>query len=300
MKLISMQNMPTGGVERSVGHRPWGAIIMLATVLGGPIAALVMNVGGVTASISALPWWLWIIASPFVLIALLLWVVIVLGMWRSVTACFRRSNWVMKLTFGGLYLQFRSYLNHHFPDEVPTILYLPWADIAAAQESVVHTSEVDSDGHSGINAKRYLDLHLNRTDTEAIRQAIAAETARKQTTKGRSSMRFHHVPVQVPQQGVVRVEWRGRKVLKALKAHLTIRPKRHTGHGHASAVDDRAAVSDDREDQIIKLIEQGNRIAAIRTVRSLYGTSLTEARTFVDDLTQDRTKPELVTQSRVR
>lgn len=107
-------------------------------------------------------------------------------------------------------------------------------------------------------------------------------------------MRFHHVPVQVPQPGVVRVQWRGRKVLKVLQSHVTIRPKRHTGHGHddSSAADNRAAASDDREDQIIKLIEQGDRISAIRTARELYGTTLTEAHAFVDELTENRAQAE--------
>ena len=67
--------------------------------------------------------------------------------------------------------------------------------------------------------------------------------------------------------------WRGRKVLKALEHHLTIRPKRHTGHGHDDT-DALPAAADNREEQITTLIKQGNRIAAIRTTRILNSTSL--------------------------
>ena len=50
MKLISMQDLPAGGAERTFGYRPWGAFIMLAIVLGGPIVPAVMNVGDLTTS----------------------------------------------------------------------------------------------------------------------------------------------------------------------------------------------------------------------------------------------------------
>src|SRR5689334_7530610 len=35
---------------------------------------------------------------------------------RFITARFRPSNWLVRLTSDGLYIQFRSYLNYHLPE----------------------------------------------------------------------------------------------------------------------------------------------------------------------------------------
>jgi len=232
-----------------------------------------------------MPWWAWVVGSPIVLIVLLLWLVMLSAAWRSISACFRRSNWVMKVAFGGLYLKFRSYLNHHFADDGPTVVYLPWDDISTAQKIIERTSSVDSDGNAAITIRRYLDIRLKHNNTEALRQAVAKETARKPKKKVRSSFRFHHVPVQVPEPGVIRVEWRGRGMLKALQTKIEILPTRRTGCGIEDATDE-----SDTDSQIVKLIEQGQHMAAIRTVHSHYGMSLAEAKDFVDDLAQKQTQ----------
>lgn len=262
---------------------------MLAIVLAGPIVPAWALVG----EIMFLAWWIWGIAAPFALIALLLWLVVISALWRAVTACFRRSNWVMKLTFGGPYLKFRSYLNHHFPDDVPTVLYLRWADITAAQKSLVPARTRDSDGNPVTYDRPFLDLHLNRDVPEAIKQAIAAEASRQPPKKHGSSMRFHDTPVQVPEPGVVRVEWRGRKMLRALRRYVTIRPKRLV----TQPCDDKpvrrtsARSADHHKKQIVKLIQQVNCVADIQKAQDPNDTSPTEAASFVDDPVQNRTQP---------
>ncbi len=281
MKLISIGDLPHGGVAKSFGYRPWGALIMLAMVLACPAVPVVLVVEKVDIFGGGMPWWGWVLASPIGLVGLVIWVVVLGASWQAVGACFRRSNWVMRVAFEGLYLQFRSYLNHHFPEEGPTVVHLPWGDIAAVQRTVHRTLSVGNRGRSEMKMASYLDLHLTHTDTEPLRQAVAQEAARKPPKKGRTSSRFHHVPVQVPEPGVVRVEWRGRGMIKALQNRVPIRPRRRTGCGCGDSPG-----GDDVDGQIIDLIEQGRRMAAIRTVRHRYRMSLTEARDFVDDLVQ--------------
>ncbi len=285
MKLIELSDVPRRGMEKRFGHRPWGAFVMLMVTLACPAVPVVIWVEGGSPLGGDLPWWAWVVGSPVILIALLLWLVVLNACWRSVLACFRRSNWVMLVAFGGLYVKFRSYLNHHFPDNMPTVVYLPWDDISTAQKTIERTPSIDSDGNKQTRVHRYLDLRLKHNDTEALRQAVAEETARKPNKTGRSSIRFHHVPMQVPEPGVIRIEWRGRGMLKALRGKVKICPPRRTGRGIEDAAD-----GDDRDGLILKLIEQGSRMAAIRTVRGHYGVSLTEARGFVDDLSQEQTK----------
>ena len=283
MKLITHSDVPRDGIERSFGHRSWGAFVMLAIFLA-PVF-LPEHLGALAKEILDMPWWIWIVAGPILLIVFLIYLFILIAMWRYVTACFRRTNCVMKLSFEGVYLQFRSYLNHHFPDEGPTVVFLPWTEITACQKTIHHTKGTDSDGDTVTRAARYLDLHLKHTDTEALRKAIAKETARKRQGKERSKMRFHHAPVQVPEPGVVRVEWRGSKMLKALQSQVTVRPQRRTGVGH-----DDTDTPIDFDAQIISMIEQGEHMPAVRTARHHYGMSLSEARDFVDDLAQSRSE----------
>ena len=285
MKLLSIQDVPAGDVERTFGHRPWGALIMLAIVLGGPMAAAWALVGEITSLASKTAWWIWVIASPFALIVFLLWLIIVSAGWQAVKACFRRSNWVMKLTFGGPYLQIRSYLNHHFPNDVPTVLYLRWADITAAQKSLVPSPTRDSDGIPTTYNKPFLDLHLKHDVPEAIKQAIAAEASRQPPTKHGTSMKFYDVPVQVPGPSVVRVEWRGRKMLKALRPLVTILPKRRVipGYDDAPARRTHTPSADRHKKQIVKLIQQVDRAAAIRAAQDPGDTQSSEADSFVSN-----------------
>lgn len=285
MKLISIHDVPQKGEERRFGHRPWGAFVMFAIVLAVPFIPLGLGDGYRDLFDGSLPWWLWLVAAPIAFLAFLIWLVVLNGLWRSATACFRRSNWVLKMTFEGVYLQFRSYLNHHFPDEGPTVVFLSWSDIAAVQKTINHTKEIDSEGDSRIVAKRYLDLHLKHSDTDELSRAINVEKTRRPAGEGRSKMRFHHAPVLVPEPGLIRVEWRGNRMLKALRSHLTVRPTRRTGEGY-----DVDSTRDDWDAHILKLIEEGQHMPAIRTVRRHYGMSLKQARAFVDDLAQGRSQ----------
>ncbi len=286
MRLLGIGDVPSRGLESRFGHRPWGALVLLAMTLAFVAVPVVLSTRGGGLLNGSLPWWAWVVIGPVALVALLIWLVVLNGCWRSVLACFRRSsNWVMVVAFGGLYVQFRSYLNHHFPADMPTVVYIPWDDIATAGKTLERTPSVDSDGNAGTQVRPYLELRLKHTDTEALRQAVAEETARKPNKTGRSFIRFHHVPVQVPEPGVIRIEWRGRRMLKALRSKVEIASTVRRGHEIADT-----PAKDDRDGLILRLIEQGDRMAAIRTVRGHYGMSLAEARRFVDDLAQGQAK----------
>lgn len=235
---------------------------------------------GPSALVGDLPWWGWVAASPFLLGGLLLWLLVVSMAWRATGACFRRSNWVMKMTSDGLYLQIRSYLNHHFPEEGPTVVYVPFNQIEAVQKTIHYSKVPNSQGRREVTARRYLDLWVGDADTEALRTAVLEETARKPPMKLRCSGRFHHVPVRVPEPGLIRVEWRGRGMLAALRHRADLLPTRRTGHGHSDT--DRQKL---QEDEIVSLAEQGCTIDAVKLARERYNLSLTDARQFVDELT---------------
>src|SRR5262245_24724995 len=52
---------------------------------------------------------------------------------KSITARFQPSNWLVRMTDHGLYIQFRSYLNRHFSPEDYTVVYLPYGEIRSAK-----------------------------------------------------------------------------------------------------------------------------------------------------------------------
>ena len=44
---------------------------------------------------------------------------------KLVTARFRSTNWLVRMTDDGLFIKFRSYLNYRFSDEDPTVVLIP-------------------------------------------------------------------------------------------------------------------------------------------------------------------------------
>ena len=133
---------------------------------------------------------------------LLGWLVLVGAVVHMLRAAFRPSNWVLQLTEDGVLLQVRSYLNHHFPDDGPTVVHLPFAEIASACKRV---EKKRVPGHKGaeLRSQSYLELRLTHDDTEDLRCLVAKEQARKAPEQRRlgvgSRTKFRHVPVRVPE-----------------------------------------------------------------------------------------------------
>lgn len=51
-------------------------------------------------------------------------------MHRFITACFRPSNWLVRMNEMGVFIQFRSYLNYHLPAEDKTVVFIPFHEKA--------------------------------------------------------------------------------------------------------------------------------------------------------------------------
>jgi membrane protein YdbS with pleckstrin-like domain len=57
----------------------------------------------------------------------------VLMLQKLVTARFRPSNWLLRMTDHGLFIKFRFYLNHHFDVQDLTVVFLPYSEIRTAR-----------------------------------------------------------------------------------------------------------------------------------------------------------------------
>ena len=64
---------------------------------------------------------------------LLFTVVCLLIYQKVVTARFRPTNWLVRMTDGGLFIKFRSYSNLGFPDQDLTVAFIPYSDIRSAR-----------------------------------------------------------------------------------------------------------------------------------------------------------------------
>ena len=284
MQLIRPSDIIQRDIIKTIGCRPWGAIVMFVIV-----ACPIYSVREAISSsgmrwLGDFSWWGWVLLSPVIAMVVGLWLLVFSAMKGTVVASFRSTNWVMTVALNGVYIQYRSHLNYHFPGDVPTVVFVPFSEIDAVQRTRHTSMGCDSKGHKQKQTKSYLDIHLKEIDAEPLKQAVHRESAMKPQKKGFSSMRFNHVPVRVVDSDVIRIEWRGKRMVEAFKRYIDVRPARRTGIGHdvkPPGVDE----------QITELVENGDTIGATRMVRGAYGMSLTEARQFVGELQTQHPQP---------
>jgi hypothetical protein len=110
------------------------------------------------------------------------WLAILALMERLVTARFRPSNWLVRITDEGLWVQFRSYLNYHFPADDLTVVFLSFGEIRSARQvrerSLVRDRDARVSASTTVQRRRLIELEL-AGDTTALAAALAAEAARK-------------------------------------------------------------------------------------------------------------------------
>lgn len=284
VNLLRSNEIEQRDIVKTIGSRPWGPIIMFA-IVACPVYFVVdaISTSGMKW-LADLTWWGWALASPVLAVVVGLWFLIISGSRSTVLACFRSTNWVIKVALTGVYVQFRSHLNYHFPGDDATVVFVPFSEIDAVQRTRHGSIRFDSSGNKQEETTSYLDIHLKGVDIEPLKRAVARESAMKPQKKGFSSMRFNHVPVRVVDGQAIRIEWRGNRMIEALKRYVDVRPARRTGIGHE-------AKPPGVDEQITELVEKGDTIGAARMVRCEYGMSLTEARTFVDELQDPKTQP---------
>ncbi len=121
---------------------------------------------------------------------------------RSAWPAFKPSNWLAMQTDHGVYINLRSYLNAHLPDDTHQVAFIPAEEIAAVskvyEKRLVPTRRGDHPHHYA-----HIDLILQHQDTAALESALRAER-REPALRGR---KHHEYPVRVPVPGVVRLTW---------------------------------------------------------------------------------------------
>ncbi len=214
-------------------------------------------------------------------------------------ATLRKTNWTLAWGPDGIWVNLRSHQNYRF-EVADTIVHLPYDEIESAAKYVAKRSMETSDGPLTWSEVS-LDLKLKSADSGPLRKAIAQERTRRVTrslcrgwitTSGRSN----HVPVTLPADEVLRIAWKSRSdwlrpgldtVLESLAFQLNV-PPRPAAEAESSlaAPDWDRATDHELDEEILRTVETGDTFAAIRLLRQRHGYSTTQAKQFVDELTE--------------
>lgn len=204
-------------------------------------------------------------------------------------ARFRPSNWLVRVVDGGVYLQFRSYLNSHFSADDLTVAFIPFREIRSAREVRDRREITELGTRRGVSVqlRRLAELQLT-CETATLTSALAEEWGRPappiRQWYGTTSFKFQHEPVIVDGARLLLV-WECVPSVRSFLATLTPQvrledTRTQTTDYTKMSVEARADV----ERKIAELARSGQTMVAISTARLLLGCSLAEARATVESL----------------
>jgi hypothetical protein len=274
IKLMRLADVPIA--DRDLVYRAspgraqfWAVTVVIASVALGIVAWLRHS-------------WL----AGYVAIVLLL---ILLVTRRMVTARMRPSNWLVRMSDAGLYVQFRSYLNFRFPADDLTVAFIPFGEIRSAR-SVHRTSQTPDESVRGWQTKVNWLVSLELTgNLIALSQALADE--REKRPPGAAT--YRHYPVRVISPTRVQVEWdavpEAAAFLEALSRHTEIESPVKLDEDYVRM----AHLSREEQEQRLRaLAESGDTITATKVAQTLYSLDLTQARELIEKLMRGDTAPD--------
>ena len=269
MKILRDDEVPAPPTVESYRETAWRAFVVGLALLAAAVALVVWPLAEEG----------WRVSWPVALLGLPALVVLLIG--RFALRCFlasrRPESWRLRWDREGLYLRFRSFLNHRFPADTPTAVYLPRRAVAWLKERREILDTPDEQGQWGRKrTHRWLEIGLRGIDPEPIRAALGQE-AKLRSPNG---WRANDAPVTVTPEGTLRLQLRHpERVLERLRRHFPMALSEETESG------DFAAMSQaDKERHIRALASAGDGMAAIKAARELYGLDLAAAKQLVDGL----------------
>ncbi len=255
------------GVE-AYQETDWTALAMalLLLIAAGVSLILPLGLNGWT-----LAWWFFfpgLLAGFELLIAWLAWL--------SFQASRAPWGWRLRWNGEGLYLRFRSPLNHRFPADTPAVFFLPRRAVAWLRAHREQMTSPDPEGGSNPWKQGWLEVALKQVECAPIRAALAKESQ----LRGPKGGRHNDAPVVLVTDDLLRLKLRRPERVAALLARfypVTLPTKTETPEFHDLSDEEKAA-------QVQCLARAGQSIAAIKAARDLYGIGVTEAKLMVDGL----------------
>lgn len=211
---------------------------------------------------------------------------------RPIISRFRASNWLVRVSGRGLYLQLRSHLNYHFPEGDRTVVFLPYREIRSARAVRERRTLPDPEGrnsrHGTLHTRWLVSFDLIADSTllsQALRDEAARAAPREQRWYGSSGTKYKHYPVTLSSPSTLEIEWRvtpsAESFLDALRERVTIEAteERTTSYLRLETLS-RA----EQETKLRELAASGHTTAAIKMARLLYAFDLGQAKDFVEGL----------------
>ena len=275
MRVMRLADVPTTERDRVFRYSPARALSSVFALIG------------ISAGVAWLGWqrhaWPLFVFSGLLLLVLL-------PMQRLILARFRATNWLARMSDPGMFIQFRSYLNYHFPAEALTVVFIPYHEIRSARR-VRQRRRVPSMGEgdgSSEQVRTVVELEL-AGDTAPLAPALAAELAapapKEARWYGSTATRYEHHPARLLSPTCLEVEWgvvpNARAFLDGLRRYTEIEPPVETSQDYLHL---QTKSRDEQEKRLLELAESGQVMTAITIARRLYGYDLTTARAFVEDL----------------
>jgi hypothetical protein len=211
---------------------------------------------------------------------------------KLITARFQASNWLLRMTDHGLFIKFRSYLNHHFDDRDVTVVFVPYSEIRSArlvkQREELPDRDQSNRAATTTRTRRIVELEL-AGDPTPLGRALAGERDRlfgkAVIGAGRISTRYQHLPVQLARPALLRIEWgvvpSAQTLLDALGRHTSVQ---NAAAVSKALVDLDNLTKDEQEARLFELAASGDMIGAVTLARRLYSYDLTAAKQFVEEL----------------
>jgi hypothetical protein len=205
------------------------------------------------------------------------------------------SNWLLTLESDRISIKFRSYLNAHFPDTDPQIVRLPLKEIESARITKQRITQYGFSGRRQTAFHTFLDLNIPEQVLSPLQEQLKHERNMEPPLTGKfvkSRSKSNHYPVSVAGEHTIRIEWRSphdqihpnvpRVISLLADRGIKIDPL-------SKEVLDMTLTSSDKrqmEDRILFLAQRGDVLSATKLARQAFGMNLTDAKNFVEELTQ--------------
>jgi len=277
MRLLRAADVPASPQDLLFLHSRTRAVVAVSAVLAASIAATLLG-------------WQRHALLLYYIAAVLLGTLVVLS--KLVTSRFRPTNWLVRATDDGLYIKFRSYLNHRFPTDQLTVVFIPYHAIKSARVVRERRELPDYDASrrgGSVTVQRATTIVLQLTgDATSVTRAIDDEVRRVGGQAGPGT-RYRHTPVRMSSANTLELDW---TVVPRAPSLVALLSSHGVSTGTADATTDYAHLEalgrDEQEKRLLDLVEKGNTIAAVQIARQLYGYDLTRAKDFVDGLGSSR------------
>lgn len=199
---------------------------------------------------------------------------------KSFLKTLKPDNWVVCMPDKYMLIKFRSYMNAHLPKEDLQIAQLEYLEIASFFIGKKTRITPMASGGKLYEFIKYIDLHL-KCDTELLKAKLNAERNMKRVSR---ALQFY---VFVTGEKTIRIHW--------LDTQTVIRPnlKHIAGSLVAKGVHQirdesflkkGSTVIFDEDKDILELYDNGYEVEAVSLARRLYGIGLTEAKLYVNKL----------------